>query len=404
MLTKDLLKNVIISQEENLNNKKSGLMRDMLAQIKTSSNHTIIISGLRRCGKSTLMRQIINKTKNYNYLNFEDTKITGFDVNDFEKLDDVYKDINHDAHVYFFDEIQVIEHWELFVRTLLDNDNNVIITGSNASMLSKELGTKLTGRHLRYELFPFSYAERLKFLNKESSVESLKDYLLEGGMPEYLLSKDKQMLQELLNDIITRDIIVRYKLRNNKLIKELTEYLLTNVGKEVTYNELTKTFNVGSINTIIKLIGYLEDSYLLFTVPKFSYSLKKQTVNAKKIFGVDTGLIKANSKSFTDDFGRLLENAIFIDLKRRGFEIYYHREKYECDFIVKDKNKELTAMQVCYELHKDNLDRELHGLIDAMESHKIKNGVIITCNQEDFFVKNGYTLRAIPAWKWLTNS
>lgn len=157
-----------------------------------------------------------------------------------------------------------------------------VITGSNASLLSKELGSKLIGRHLRYELFPFSYKEFLKFKNAKPSLQSFDEYLETGGFPENVKLKNDLILQELFNDIIARDIIVRYNLRNPKIVKELTLYLLSNVGKEFSYQKLKKVFNFGSVNTVISLFGYYEDSYLLFTVPQFNYSFKSRIVNAKK--------------------------------------------------------------------------------------------------------------------------
>ena len=169
---------------------------------------------------------------------------------------------------YFFDEIQNVEKWELFVRTMLDQGKHFLITSSNASLLSKELGTRLTGRHLLKELFPFSYPEYLIFTSTKAGPETFNEYLKKGGFPEYLRFGRSEILQELLNDIVMRDIVVRHKLRSPKSIKEMALFLISNIGVEFSYNSLAKTFNLGSTNSAISFVSYLEDSYLLFTVPK----------------------------------------------------------------------------------------------------------------------------------------
>jgi predicted AAA+ superfamily ATPase len=233
----------------------------------------------------------------------------------------------------------------------------VVITGSNASLLSKELGSKLTGRHLRYELFPFSFKEALSLWNVKPSLQSFEKYLQTGGMPEYLKLLNDMILQELFNDIIARDITVRYNLRNPKLVKELALYLLSNVGKEFSFQKLRKMYDLGSVNTVISLIGYYEDSYLLFTVPQFDFSLRSRQVNAKKVYAIDTGFISANSVSFSQDKGRILENLVFIQLKRFGREVFYFKKDNECDFITRDKNKKLELFQVCFELNEENKAR-----------------------------------------------
>jgi hypothetical protein len=401
MILKETLVEVSITQHEILLKTSPGVIREKLNTLEISPGFALVISGIRRCGKSTLLRQMVGNQKKFNYLNFEDMRIFGFEASDFPKLNEIF-DSKPDDIIYFFDELQNVKDWERYIRNLTDQKMKVVITGSNASMLSRELGTKLTGRHLRYELFPFSYNEYLTLENKKASLTTLEEYILRGGFPEYLKTGNELILQELFNDIITRDIIVRHGLRNDKIVKDLALYLLSNIGKEFTYNSLKKIYNLGSVNTIISLMGYFEDSYLLFTLPQFDYSYKKQLVNPKKVYAVDSGLINANTVSFSKDKGRLLENLSFLQLKRHGDEIYYFRQKKECDFIVRDNNKKMSAIQVCYTLTEENKEREMAGLVEALEYLDIDNGLILTAAQEDEFVYRNKKIKVLPAWQWLS--
>jgi predicted AAA+ superfamily ATPase len=375
MILKETIAEVVNNQKEFILVSDSGIERELLEQISLFPGYASVISGIRRSGKSTLLRQLMADRTDFNYLNFEDVRIFGFELKDFKRLEDIFFS-KENYELYFFDELQNVDGWERYVRTLLDKKKIVVITGSNASLLSKELGSKLTGRHVRYELFPFSYNEALSFWKLKPSLESFEQYLFNGGMPEHLNQKNDMLLQELFNDIIARDITVRYNLRNSKLVKELALYLLSNVGKEFTFQRLKKMYDLGSVNTVISLIGYYEDSYLIFTVPQFDFSFRKRLVNAKKVYAIDTGLIRANSVSFSHDKGRMLENVVFIHLKRLRREVFYYKKKKECDFIVRDAQKKLGLFQVCFELNDDNKDREINGLIEAMEYTKVKTGTI----------------------------
>ena len=400
MLLKETLKEIVKSQQKDLANLNIGIPRNVTPQINLTLPFAIILSGIRRCGKSTLLRQIMKKTGGKYYFNFEDPRATGFETNDFQKLDEVFREEYGDSDCYFFDEIQNVQKWELFVRAQLDKNRHFLITGSNASLLSKELGTKLTGRHLKQELFPFSYTEFLNFTSQNRDVPSFDMYLHKGGFPEYLKYARNEILQELFNDIIMRDIVVRHKLRSSKAIKELALFLLSNVGAEFSYNNLAKTFGLGSTNTAVAFVSYLEDSYLLFTVPKFSYSLKKQAVNPKKVYVIDNGLADVNSVSFSSNKGRMLENSVFLDLRRSGKEVFYFKEKGECDFLVKEKNKVTQAIQVCYDLNEDNKGREIDGLMEALETFGLSEGLILTFNQQDTLKFDGKNVAVLPVWRW----
>ncbi len=401
MILKETLRQVVKAQRTDLEAFDYGVEREELKSITLDTPFAIIISGIRRCGKSTLLHQLLKKLPNFYYLNFEDTRLIGFDSQDFEKLDETFREEFGPSQFYLFDEIQNISNWEIFVRSRLDKQKKFVITGSNASLMSKELGTRLTGRHMNVELFPFSFGEMISANGKRAGIESFDKYLVEGGFPEYVKHGKPDILRELLNDILQRDIVARYKIRNAKALQEMALYLLTNTGKEFSYNNLKKTFNLGSTNTAISFVSYFEDSYLLFTIPKFDYSLKKQLVNEKKVYSIDNGLSGANSASFSSDVGRMFENAVFLKLRRSHKEIFYFKGNGECDFLVKEKNKIKIAVQASYELHEDNKKRELDGLLEALEKFGLSEGLIITHNQSDEFNIRGKKIIVRPIWKWL---
>lgn len=400
MILKGTLLETVKSQKENLLNSDRGIEREKLKDVQLTAGFASIITGIRRAGKSTLLLQLMQKITNFNYLNFEDVRIFGFDHKDFNRLDDVFS-AEGNSNYYLFDEIQVVVGWERYVRSLLDKKKIVVLTGSNAAILGKELGTKLTGRHLKYELMPFSYPEFLKLTKQKMSYTSFEDFVNRGGFPEYLKIDNEQILQELFNDIIIRDITLRYNLRNPKLVKELALYLLSNVGKEFSYQGLKKLFNLGSVNTIISIVGYFENSYLLFTIPQFDFSYRKQIANKKKVYSIDTGLIKANSVSFSQDKGRMLENIVFTQLKRMGLEVFYFKKERECDFITRNSKKDLNAYQVCFELNEDNKDREINGLIESLNYLKQKVGCILTLDQHDELELNSKKIIVKPVYTWM---
>jgi predicted AAA+ superfamily ATPase len=267
-------------------------------------------------------------------------------------------------------------------------------------MLSKELGTKLTGRHLSKELFPFSYREYLEFTNQQQGAQSALAYLQSGGFPEFLKTGLPEVLMQAFNDIIVRDISVRHNLKNSRTLQQLAVWLVSNAGKPVTGNSLKKIFDIGSSSSMMDYLSYFIDAWLFFFVPRFSYSHKIQLVNPKKVYCIDNGFIHVNSVSFNDDSGRLLENAVYMQLRRRTAEICYFKEKKECDFVVHQQGKLTELIQVCWQLGSDNLGRELAGLHEAMDFFNIRAGTIITWDQSDTFEKEGKTITVLPFYQW----
>jgi uncharacterized protein len=400
MILQSIIRQVVESQRENQLSRPAGLKREALQHLPTLPSFALIVSGIRRCGKSTLLFQLLKeKYPDALYLNFEDIRLYEFEKKDFARLDKVIALAG--TKVLLFDEMQIVDGWERYVRQKLDEGYQLVITGSNAALLNKELGTRLTGRQITKELFPFSYREFNQFKQLKPSVDSLKQYLHTGGFPEFVKQEINEILNHVFDDILIRDIAVRYGLREVKTLQRLALYLVSNVGNLITANRLKSMFEVGSTNTITEYLAYLEDSYLFHLVPKFSYSQRKQMVNPRKVYTIDTGMITVNSGSFTDDDGRKLENLVYLHLRKMFKEIYYFSERKECDFVIFKNGAPVDAIQVCFDLNADNLDRELDGLLAALTELKLKEGRIVTFNQKEEYEKDGCTIKVIPCHEYL---
>ena len=413
-----ILKELIVEQKKDFEKKEKFVERTIIREIKQYLNlpHAIIISGLRRSGKSTVLKEIKHRyyeDENIYYFNFEDERLVNFTLEDFNLLYETFIEIIGKSNTFFFDEIQVVNGWEAFVRRMNDKGYKFIITGSNSSMLSREMGTKLTGRSIVIGLYPFSFKECLSYANIDTHNTMLltedralikkefNEYIDNGGMPEYRIYKNDKILKDLYENILYRDVIVRYNLSDEKSLKELTHFLFSNYGKEISYNNLKSMLNLGSANTVKHYMSYLENSYLIFTIPKYDKSLKKQIYSKKKIYVIDTGLINLISFKFSKNSGRILENIVFLELKRNNKDIFYHKEKSECDFILKDKLKIVQAIQVTQNLDDSNKSREIAGLLEACKKYKLKEGMILTYDQEKEIVVDDKKIVVKPVWKWL---
>jgi predicted AAA+ superfamily ATPase len=395
MIQIEFLREIVEQQRVAIGAKDAGMMREQLLTLPDNKSHALIVSGIRRCGKSTLLFQLLRERyPQAIYLNFDDPRLYDFGINDFVKLDELIK--GSGSAVLMFDEIQLIIGWERYVRQKLDENFQVFVTGSNASLLSRELGSSLTGRHITKELFPFSYTEYCQFHQLTPCAESTHSYIRDGGFPEYQKQKRDEILTSLLDDIIIRDIAVRYNIRDVRMLQRLCLFLLSNIGNRVTGNKLKTTFGISSATTILEYFSHLEQSYLLAFIPMFDYSLKKQNINPRKVYAIDTGLVEATTPSFTKDTGHKLENLVFLALRRHSKEIFYYSGKGECDFIVMGKGIINSATQVCLELNSDNLQRETSGLFEAMKAFQLQEGKIVTLAQNDHFIQDGMTVKVVP--------
>ncbi|MBU1118846.1 ATP-binding protein [Patescibacteria group bacterium] len=373
-----------------------------------------VITGVRRCGKSTLLKQIASAYSGYYYLNFEDDRLITFTHEDFNTLLETFFEMYGDHKVFFFDEIQNVFGWEKFVRRLFNEGYKVFVTGSNAKLLSSELATALTGRHLSIKLYPFTFMEFLTSKNvtmpkypttreKSKINRHLKEYITLGGFPEIVKSKNKEELRQLYQDILINDLIVRFKIKDVRAFKELSLYLLSNTATPMSFNNLKHILGFKSVSTVKNYIDHLEESYINYSIYKYDYSLKKQIINDRKIYGVDTGLVNIVSFGFSKNKGRLIENVVFLELKNRKKDIYYHKNTHECDFVIKKGTHILEALQVTDSIYnKKTREREINGLLEAIQTYGLSRGTIVVFDGTEKTEKiNGKKIMFIPLWKWL---
>jgi predicted AAA+ superfamily ATPase len=421
-MDKTLLKEVILEQRQMQESLELGIERDVLPSIEKcfALPHSVVISGIRRTGKSTLLSQLIQShyKNKYYYFNFEDERLIDFKAEDFNMLYEILIELYGERQTFFLDEIQNVSKWEFFVRRMQDAGCKFFITGSNASLLSKELGTKLTGRTIVSELYPFSFREFLLFkgyklqknslsLTKERAVikKYFNEYLKVGGMPEYLKYKDPVVLKRAYEDILYRDIVARHDIKAVKSLRELSFYFMSNMATCFTFNGLKETFHLGSPNTVKSYVNYLEDSFLIFTINKFSYSLKKQSVAPKKVYCIDNGLVEQIAFQFSKNKGKFYENLVFGELKRRAKEeIYYYltEDGKEVDFLVRENNKIVALIQVTESLHNDSVrNREVSALVKAMSELKVNKGIILTYDHEEKIEIDGKEIIVRPIYNWL---
>jgi len=386
------------------------------------TDEILIITGVRRCGKSYLLISLLKELEgNILYINFEDDRFLGFTTADLEKVYNSYIEImNPKGDIYFLlDEIQGVEGWEKWVRRMYDSRKlRFILTGSNASLLSPEIATTLGGRSIQMELFPFSFKEFLSakefspryFTDSEISriKHFLNEYLESGAFPKISLKeKDFEkasILSSYTDTIIYKDIISRFEIRDVENFKQFTNYLVTNIGSPISYYKLKNLFRIG-VETVKNYLFYLETAFIVFNIPIFSYKVKEQLQYPRKIYCIDNGIVTNFSFRFMENKGKLMENLVFVELKRRGKEIYYwkSRQQEEVDFVVKDGLKVKELIQVCYDIEdKNTKKREVKALLKAMKEFNLKEGLIITWDLEDEEEVNGRKIiRYTPLWKWL---
>jgi len=417
MITKDTLRQIAYRQKSLFTAESETVRRELLNPLLSfmHDSRILVLTGIRRCGKSTLLGQLSREQKNWCYFNFEDERLLGFNAQDFELLNEVLFEVYGTNDCYFFDEVQNVDAFETFLRRLQDEGKKLVITGSNASLLSRELGTRLTGRYLAFEVYPFSFREFLAFRKikyepeeiffTEKRVEliaAFESYASTGGFPEYLKNHDTEYIRILYENILYRDILTRYGVKRERLFKELVSLLTRQMASRFTYNALKNTLGLSNSITVKEYISYLGNSYLFFELPKFSWSVKQQLSAPKKIYLVDPVILEVCGSVFSPNKGRILENIVFNELKRKGLEIYYFAGKGECDFVVKQNNRVKQLIQVSHTLDGNNRERELAGLAEAAESCRNKNGLVITWEQSGEIQAGANKVRLMPAWQWLT--
>jgi len=398
--------------------------REIEAVFKKAINSRLIkvISGIRRSGKSVLIYLLL-KDKNFAYMNFDDDRISN--VNTDDVLSSFYDIYGKDLKYIFLDEVQNLDNWELFVNRLHRAGFNIFITGSNSKLLSKELATHLTGRHLTIELFPFSFREYLKASQFNEDIKTtkgisllkreLKNYLDLGGFPEIVADSEdpKLYIRNLYSKLIDRDIINRHDISYKRTFKEISIAVLSNPSKPISYNKLKNQFNLGSEHTVKNYLSYLEEAYLIFLIDRFSFKPQEIEKSEKKVYAIDTGIIHSIGLRFSDDIGRIYENVVAIELMRikardSDIDIYYWKNTghEEVDFAVKKGIKVVQLIQVCFNIDNPKTkDREIRALLKAKDETKCDNLLILTEDYEaqeemEWFGFKG-KIKFMPLWKWL---
>ena len=414
---KDLLKQIILEQQEILHAQNKRYVQRYIADEWLQTSEILIISGIRRCGKSVLMQQIRDRLVEKDFFfNFDDERLATFKLDDFQKLQECFVELFGEQHTYYFDEIQNIEGWERFVRRLYNAGNKIVITGSNARMLSRELGTHLTGRYIQVEIYPFSFQEYLAMneipvnaktlyttTGRATMVKSFVKYMECGGFPKFLQNGSVSYLTSLYESIIYRDILTRNGLTNEKEMLELMFYLASNATKRVTYSSLGKVVGIQHPDTIKNYLEYIQQTYLISQLFRYDPSVKKQMMSPKKIYFVDNAIIKRIGFNATENNGVFLENLVFIELKRRGWDVYYYADKKECDFIVRKGLHISDAYQVTLKMDSPQTrEREIAGVREAMQAYSLSKGYILTFEgKETINFDDGTIVEVVPVWEWI---
>ena len=414
----DHIRAMLLEQMEAFWQRDTGTVREKLEEVKKGAEvpHAVIISGLRRVGKSTLLAQMAHTLgqDSFYYVNFEDDRFLGFTAGD---ADDLYRslvEVFGDRKIFIIDEIQNISGWEHFVRRFMDLGMKFYITGSNASLLSQELGTRLTGRYVPIELFPFSFREYLLFLEEDipnlarmTTVEqarlnsALNTYLQSGGIPDALKYPQLPLLRTLYDDVLYRDIATRYRIDAVSALKELAFYLVSNPASLISYNKLKEQLRLGSVNTVSSYVNYMENSWLLFTLNVYDFSLRRQQIAPKKVYCIDTGLSHTVGFNFSADTGKLLENLVFLALRRTSHDIYYYTTPggYEVDFYLPEIRQLIQVAQ-----HLENpttREREFRAVEDALKGMPVKSMLILAGANEAEKEINGVPVEVRSVSEWL---
>lgn len=425
MTKKDILKQIIrdFHLDTNFDVKPRNL------QLPTDSNKIITLVGVRRCGKTSILYDTINKlSQNIDktkivFLNFEDERLD-LQLNDLDLVLQSFRELyprhNLKECYFFFDEIQNIDGWEKFIRRVYDSvSTHIFITGSNSKLLSTDIATSLRGRTLSYEVFPLSFAEYLSFKDIDVDLYSSKSlafiknaqdaFLKHGAFPETLFLEEKyidQTLQEYFNVMLYKDLVQRYQITNLIALKFFLKRVLSSTTKQISinkiYNELKSSgIKIGK-NTLYEFLDYMQNIYMALTLHRYDKSLVNKELGEKKVYSIDIGLNNAVEFKFSDNIGKALENAVFLELRRVFDEIYYYRDtKSECDFIVSEKSQVIQAIQVTANMNNnDTKKRELKGLLAACRNFRLKQGLIITYDSEEEFVQEGIHIKVIPFYKW----
>ena len=408
--------NILISQRKELEETKRQNYVERDTEIKNIDSNIIkVIIGPRRAGKSFFAVHHL-KDRNFGYVNFDDEEL--IQVKNYDEIVDSIMQIYKNPKTLFLDEIQNLPRWELLTNRLQRQGFNLIITGSNSNLLSKELATHLTGRHLPTVIFPLSFKEFLSLygnnLTETEQRSRFNEYLEIGGFPEPIIKNidHNSYIKTLYDSVILKDIILRYNIKFAKSIEDLARHLISNFGNPISYTQLTKISRVKSVHTVMKYVKYLEEAFVIFELNQFSFKTKTQVKSNKKIYCFDNGIISSKAFVSSPNFGKLYENIVAIELKKKEMkgeiDFYYWKniQQEEVDFAVKEGLKITSLIQVCFDVSDiKTKDREVRALLKAGDELKCKNLIILTENyeaekNEEWFGSKG-KIKYIPLWKWM---
>lgn len=412
-----MIRDILLVQKAELEKKLKEKYLERDATLKTFGDRLIkVIIGPRRAGKSFFAMHALANLGSFGYMNFDDERIP--EIKDYDDiintLDSIYSKPKH----LLFDEIQNLDRWELFVNRLQRQGYSLVITGSNSKLLSRELATHLTGRHLPISIFPFSFKEIIKSEAKELTKSEIKSrfatYLTNGGYPEPFVqgSDYNDYLSTLFNSVIYKDVVKRFKIRSPQGVEDLALYLVSNIAKESSYNSLAKATRCKSAHTVEKYLSYLEETFIFFRLNRFSFKLKEQLKSNKKIYCIDNGFITAKAFKLSPDTGRLYENLVAAELKKKEINneisLYYwkNQQQEEVDFVIKRGTEVCKLIQVCHDTTDTRTrERETRALLKAGKELRCKNLLVITEDREGeekiswFGIKG--KIKYVPLWKWL---
>ena len=409
----DLKKALQDWQQWLLKNSQSLVHRNL--PLKQQKDLCLALVGVRRCGKSSMTVQLAADRLNQTFFfNFEDPLFfPGATVEVIDQLLSLYEEETGKApELVILDEIQNVQGWERWVRKAVDLGHfEIIVTGSSSQFLSSEIATAISGRVIEQIIWPLSFAEYLLFLGITPSskgiwLRSLENYLRWGGFPKIVLTPDENdriiLLKQYLSDIVLRDVVARHSIKNQQTLHQVVSFYLTGLGCLHSYNSLRKAFEI-SIELASTLTSYLTQAFLVFEMSRYHPNLKVQARDPKKIYVIDTGLRTVSLQSNREDWGRLAENAVYLELRRQGKQLFYYKQKQEVDFIITELGRPVDAIQVCYSDFEDaqTQDREINALLECLEELNLSSGKILTLSLEDVLIKNGKTIHLIPLYRWL---
>jgi len=416
-----MLKNTVLQQKNERDQMLSRpyIIREKLAVFKDSLSSGLVkvITGPRRAGKSVFAFLFL-EGQNFAYLNFDDESL--LKENDYDKLLAALLEVYPSCNIILFDEIQNLTNWELFVNKLHRRGYNLVITGSNAHLLSSELSSALTGRYASVEILPFSFGEFITCRGakldsrtpegKAALLALLEEYLRQGGFPEVAAGKldAKSYLGTLFDAILLKDVVRRFRVRFTRQIYDLAQYLVANFAVEFSYSSLRKALELRSTATVEKYVHYLEEAYLVFVLSRFSFKLKEQLKAPKKAYFVDNGFVAARAFQFSQNTGRFMENAVFVELLRRGYALneslfyYKTRNKKEVDFCLREGLKGSGLIQVCFDASSPQAhSREVKALVEAGSELQCASLIVLTWDMESKETVKGAVVSFVPFWKWL---